>query len=155
MGEHSQSEARDESAAERKVLNGYLIANWKAEDLKIRKTKPDAGSQRPHEFSIPVAIEIIVPDVEIPELGATVEVPRPSVEANLRSEDAEHADPEGWQAVADEFVEEKVQDGETVSYRDVYEVVGRVLTEVETYPDAADVENYVHETITEATGNDE
>lgn len=49
------------SSATEKTYSGYLIANWRDDDLRYRKTRPD--DLAPRELSIPVSISVAVPEV--------------------------------------------------------------------------------------------
>ena len=144
-----------ESDTQRKVLKRYLTVNWKNESVGARKTKPDPANQSPHEFAIPVTVEIIVPEVELPELNATVEVPRPNVESDMRQEQAAHADPDAWMEVADATIDSILADGGSVDFDTVYGIVGRVMTNIDGYAKPERVKQYVNEELRSRSKKDQ
>ena len=86
-------------------IENWLIINWKAGSTRTRKSRPSASDLGTHELSTRLALDIIIPEVEVPELTATVEVPQPRVEA-AAMDDVDADDVPDWQDVADEVLDE-------------------------------------------------
>lgn len=68
------------TGTEQKTLRAYLIVNWKEETLRVRKTEPDSARTSPSELALPLTVEIVVPDVDTPEITKRIEVPPARVE---------------------------------------------------------------------------
>ena len=73
-----------------KEFEGHLIIDWREGRMRHRKTEPD--SVAPHEVVIPVSVDVVVPDVEVPEIHASVEVPPAKVERTITGGDAGRED---------------------------------------------------------------
>lgn len=130
-----------------KTLTAYLVVNWKDESLKTRKTEPSEAKLSPYEIAIPANVEVVVPEVEVPEITARVEVPRANVESGLLEDAAREGDPSIWQAIADEQVEQALSDGRDWSWGLLYELTGKTLTESEVYADPGIVRNYIRDEV--------
>lgn len=59
---------------ETKTYDGYLIVNWRDDELRFRKTAP-TGSLAPQELAIPLTVDVTIPEVQVPEIHADIEVP--------------------------------------------------------------------------------
>lgn len=68
--------------------SGYLIVDWRdaksSNDVRFRKTEPTDPA--PHEVTIPVSVDVTVPEVDVPSIMAEVEIPAPEVEEVVRSD---------------------------------------------------------------------
>lgn len=133
-----------------KTLTGHLVVNWQDGKMRYRKTAPNKSKQSPYEFVVPIEIDVRVPDKPSPKVEATVDVPEVAVQAGLRADDAQHVDPEAWQPVADGLIDQHVRDGGEASFEAVYELTGRVMNDVETYPDPSAVKSYIGSELTKA-----
>lgn len=143
MGDDTQT---DETV---KNLSAYLIVNWKDETLKSRKTEPSQSKLSPYEIAIPASVEVVVPEVEVPELTARIDVPRANVESGLVEDAAREGDPDAWQDIADDLLNRAVADGQEFDTDLVMMLVGRTLTESEVPADAGRVRHYVRRRIQE------
>lgn len=132
-----------------KNLSAYLIVNWKDETIKSRKTEPSQSKLSPYEIAIPASVEVVVPDVEVPELTARIEVPRANVESGLIEDAAREGDPEAWKEVADDLLDRAVNEGRELDSGLVMELVGMTLTESEVHADPEHVRHYVRRQIQE------
>jgi hypothetical protein len=87
-----------------KNIGGWLVVNWKNEDHRTRKNKPSAGELGTNELVAELAIDVTVPEVEVPTLAVEIDVPEPQVyAATLEAIDDE--DLPDWSDVANHKVE--------------------------------------------------
>lgn len=63
-----------------KDYSGFLIVNWRDDNVRYRKTPPNTNKQSPYEIAIPVSVSVAVPSVTVPEIEADIEVPPAEVE---------------------------------------------------------------------------
>jgi hypothetical protein len=70
----------------RQTYSGYLVINWRDDDVRFRKTAPSNREVAPTEIAIPVSVGVTVPEVEVPEITAEVEVPAAKVEHAVADE---------------------------------------------------------------------
>jgi hypothetical protein len=61
--------------SETKQYRGYLVVNWRDDEVRFRKTEPTSRRSSPYELAIPVNVAVRVPDVPVPEISAEIEVP--------------------------------------------------------------------------------
>lgn len=130
-----------------KELSAYLIVNWKDETLKSRKTEPDDTNLSPYEIAIPASVTVVVPEVEIPEIAARVEVPRPNVESGLLEDAAWEGDPDAWKEVADDLLDGAFKREGEVNDDTVMQLVGRTLTTADVPADPTRVKHYLRREI--------
>lgn len=69
----------DADDGETKRYEGHLVVNWRDDDLRFRKTAPE-GALAPQELAIPLTIVVTIPEVQVPEIHADIEVPPARVE---------------------------------------------------------------------------
>lgn len=139
----------DETREER--IENWLILNWKEGTTRTRKSEPDQTKLGTHEIATRLAIDVVIPEVEIPELAARVEVPGPQV-ATAVLDDVDEDDLPDWTDYAADAVEEKreafldVQDedrGRDAWNALVNEVVLDVLRDAPGRPDVDSVRRVV------------
>ena len=90
---------------DKKQIHNYLVIDWKNESTRTRQTEPRASDLGANEVMTEVTIDVVIPDVQVDELTARVEVPQPRVEAT----ELDDLDADGvvdWQDVADEVLED-------------------------------------------------
>lgn len=78
---------------ETKTFSGYLVVDWKREEMRYRKTKPRDKS--PTELAIPLSIDVRVPEVQVPTIEAAIDVPAAQVEQSVIEETRELAEQNG------------------------------------------------------------
>jgi len=80
--------------SETKSYSGYIVVNWKDDDLRFRKSKPSKSERSPFEVPVKVNFDVEVPDFEIPEMSQTLEIPKVQVkQAVSELVDYEEEDP--------------------------------------------------------------
>ena len=79
MTQNDATTPTDESH-ETKTYEGFLIVNWRDDNVRFRKTKPASRKTSPYEVAIEVTVNITVPDIEIPSIEADITVPPAEVE---------------------------------------------------------------------------
>lgn len=62
-----------------KQFSGYIVVNWKEEDVRHRKSKPSNGDLSPFEVAVKHDLTVEVPEMEIPTLSTTLQVPEVQV----------------------------------------------------------------------------
>lgn len=70
--------AGSEPETTEKTYEGYLVINWRDDDLRFRKTEPE--SLNPTELAVPISTTVNVPEIEVPSVELEVDVPPASVE---------------------------------------------------------------------------
>ena len=129
-----------------KTLTGYLIANWRDEDLRYRKTKME--NPGPYEIQVPVSLDVTVPQVDVDELSSRLEVPRPSVE-QATAADIDAEDFPDWHDTAEEAIEfawtQRADALEThpVPESLLDELVGRTVVDAPGVPNPESVRGYL------------
>jgi len=66
-------------SSDTKSYNGYIVVNWKDDDLRFRQTRPGKSDRSPFEVPVKVSFEVIVPEFDIPEISQTLEIPEVQV----------------------------------------------------------------------------
>jgi len=95
-----QKDAREET------IENWLILNWKEGTTRTRKSEPDQRKLGTHEIATRLRIDVHIPEVDIPELAARVEVPGPQV-ATAVLDDVDEDDLPDWTDTAADVVSEK------------------------------------------------
>jgi len=62
-----------------KTYSGYIIVNWKDDDLRFRKSKPSKSERSPFEVPVEANLDVEVPDFNVPEMSQTLEIPQVQV----------------------------------------------------------------------------
>ena len=84
-----------------KEIHNWLVIDWRNDSTRTRKSEPDPSQLGTHEIATEVHLDVVIPEVEIDELTARVEVPQPRVEAT-ELEDLDEDDVDDWRDVADD-----------------------------------------------------
>lgn len=79
--------------SETKEYGGYLVINWRDDDVRYRKTPPE--NPGPQELAIPLELTINVPEVQVPTIEAAIDVPAAKVEQSVIDETRELAAEQG------------------------------------------------------------
>lgn len=111
-----------------KTISGYLVFNWKDGSHRTRKSKPD--SLGTYEIATPLEIQVEIPDVDVPEIAAKVQVPQPRVQTAVLESLDDDAFPD-WSDVAEEYLEayvERIRSAETLDAVD--DLVDQLTTKV-------------------------
>lgn len=87
------------------TIQHWLIIDWQNSNTRTRKSKPAASDLGTHELATELTLDVIIPEVDVDELRATVEVPKPRVEQTALA-DADADDAPDWMDVADEVVDD-------------------------------------------------
>lgn len=145
-----------------KKYTGWLVLNWRDDDIRFRKTKPSKSDRSPAEYPVKVSVEAEIPELDIPEIAAELNVPQPQVRQVAYSDllEGDELDAPPWvddvdaaTGVHDDLIEQYEDDRlewETL----VDTVVGAVLRRADGYPDTADVEQYVEDHLRALTADD-
>lgn len=135
----------------KKQIKNHLIINWKDGSTRTRKSKPNASDLGTHELSTALTLDVVIPEVDIDELHATVEVPKPRVEQSAL-DDATAEDAPDWIDVADEQVADFLDAfdtwGEWRERRERY--ILAVLEDAPAQPPIEDVRRYLTNEVREA-----
>lgn len=67
---------------ETKTYEGHLVINWRDDKIRYRKTPPQ-GNLAPHELAVPMSIDVTIPEVQVPEIHANIEIPPARVERTI------------------------------------------------------------------------
>lgn len=62
-----------------KNYSGFLIVNWKNDDIRFRQTKPSKSERSPYETPVKTKVAVEVPDLDIPEISTTLQIPEVQV----------------------------------------------------------------------------
>lgn len=144
----------------RKTYTGYLIVNYRDDELRFRKTKPSKGERSPSEYPVKVEVAAEVPDFDIPTLAAEFSVPEAQIKRAAHDDlIAEGAVPEYEELAAeaverhDDLVAKASGNPQGVEFDDAVSVlVGYILRRAEGYPDPAAVEEHVERRLHERVG---
>ena len=63
-----------------KEYDGYLVVNWRDDDIRFRKTAPASGRSSPYEVAVPMTLAVNVPTVEVESIEANITIPPAQVE---------------------------------------------------------------------------
>ena len=123
-----------------KSLSAYLVVDWRDEDLKVRKTKPETS---PYEVAVPLDLEIEVPEVDVQTLSARLEVPQAHVHKIVQGEVHEE-DLTDWQAEAERILMDYQETGELALDDSIQtQILGEVMMESPGVPDPESVSDYI------------
>lgn len=133
-----------------KTLDQWLVIDWKSGSTRTRKSEP--SSLGTHELATRLKIEIEIPEVQVPELAARIQVPAPMVQtAVLESLDEE--DLPDWSDVAEEVLHEANAEEDVVEMEEprvaAEMLATRVLVEFDGLAEASDVRDYLWRRIRE------
>jgi len=134
-----------ESDNREETIQNWLVINWREGTTRTRKSKPDPSSLSTHELTTSLTLNVKIPEVNVPELVADVEVPQPRVEASELS-DLEAEDSPDWMDVADEIVDDHP---EADPFDEVDRLVVAVLEEAPGKPDVEEVKRYLQQQLRE------
>ena len=138
-----------------KEYSGFLVVDWRDDDLRFRKTRPGAGDRGPTEYPVEVTVEVEVPEFDIPDLSADMKVPAPAVREAVATELHENGETPEWHSTAERGVEHFRDEAQAANVREtefddlVSKVVGYVLRNAEGYPPVETVEEHVETRLTE------
>lgn len=128
-----------DGGAREETIKNWLIINWKQGSTRTRKSKPEPSSLGTHELATSLTLNVTIPEVDVPELVADVDVPQPRVEASELS-DLEVEDSPDWMDVADAVVDDN-PDANPLDEIDRLAVT--VLEDAPNRPDVAEVKHYL------------
>lgn len=138
-----------------KTYTGYLVVDWRDDDLRFRKTRPGSNDRGPTEYPVEVSVEVEVPEFDIPELAADMKVPAPAVREAVATELHEQGETPEWYSVAERGVDHFKSEAQAVDPHEtefddlVSKVVGYVLRNAEGYPPVEAVEEHVEDRLAE------
>lgn len=128
-----------------KTIEGFLVFNWKDGSHRTRKSPPESTGT--YEIATPFELEVEIPEIEVPEIAAKVQVPQPIVQTAVVESIDEEDFPE-WSDHADKQL--AAYEGAIVSAEglaEVDELVERLTTktllEYEGMVDAENVRRYL------------
>lgn len=131
--------------ARTETIENWLIINWKEGNTRTRKGEPDQRKLGTHEIATRLQIDVVIPEVEIPELAARVEVPGPQVETAVL-DDLDEEDLPDWKSVADDVLRDRLGDdgADIEDLKDAMsDMVVQTLQDAPGRPDVDDVEGYL------------
>lgn len=88
-----------------KTIEGWLVFNWKDGSHRTRKSPPDSTGT--YEIATPLEITVEIPEIDVPELAAKVQVPQPQVQTAVVESIDDEAFPD-WSDVAEAELEAHV-----------------------------------------------
>jgi hypothetical protein len=129
-----------------KTIHNWLIINWQDGSTRTRKSEPSPSSLGTHELATELRLDVVIPEVDVDELRARVEVPKPRVEQTAL-DDMDADDAPDWMDVADdrlaEFFDRAGYDWS--AWREAKAaVVVDILDNAPTRPPVADVKTYAN-----------
>jgi len=136
-----------------KTYNGYLIVDWRDDDLRFRKTRPDKSDRGPTEYPVEVEVEVEVPEYDIPTLAAELSVPEADVRQAAASEVYAESNGPAWhetvESALDHYADEAhgLDPTETEFDDLVSTAVGYVLRRAEGMPPVEAVEEQVEDAL--------
>lgn len=127
-----------------KTLDQWLVINWKQGSTRTRKSEPpDLGT---YEIATRLVVDIEIPEVDVPELAATVQVPQPFVQTAVL-ENVDEEDLPDWSDTAEQVLHEAVGDQDLAEDADVRPLAERLTTRVLVdfggYAEADEVRDYL------------
>lgn len=132
-----------------KTYNGYLIVDWRDDDLRFRKTKPSKDDRGPTEYPVEVEVEVEVPEFDIQTLAAELTVPEAQIRQAVASDLlAETSTPE-WHAAGDRALDHYADeahgmDPRTTEFDDlVSTAVGYAMRNADGLPPVERVEEHI------------
>lgn len=139
-----------------KEIHNWLVINWRDGSTRTRKSKPSASSLGTHELATELTLDIHIPEVDVDELRARVEVPKPRVEQTAL-DDVDADDAPDWMDVADEEIQEFINahGRDWSAFRERLDTMAvSVLTDAPTRPPVEDVRDYLRQTVRELIRDD-
>jgi len=137
-----------------KTISGWIVVDWRKGKHRTRQSKPKASELGSNELLAKLAIDVHVPEVEVPELAVEIDVPEPHVRAaTLEALDEEQLP--GWTDVANELIPSTIPDAPGEIEDEVNRITVRTLTEASTRPDPEAVRAYVDETMRSIASGEE
>ncbi|QPL12259.1 hypothetical protein HrrHc1_190 [Halorubrum phage Hardycor1] len=144
-----------------KTFAGYLIVDYRDDDLRFRKTRPSRGERSPSEYPLKVEVTAEVPEYDVPTLSADLNVPEAQVRAAATEDLLDDANRPEWHDLVDDGLEhfpnrvhEAKKDPQAVEFDDaVSTIVGYVLRNADGYPDPDEVEQAVENAIHDYGGS--
>lgn len=129
-----------------KKVTGWLIVDWKKGSHRTRKSKPKATELGNHELLAKLSIDVNVPEIEVPELAVSIDVPEPHVHAaTLEALDEEQLP--GWTDIANELIPSDPPVDFEAYQNELNRIALRTLKESSTRPNPSDVREYVDKTM--------
>ncbi len=149
--------------ARTKTYRGWVLVDWRDDDLRFRKTKPDKSDRKPTEYPVKVELEVEVPELETPTLAAEICVPETQVKRVVYEDlqGASDVDVPDWKATAEEVVATRDdlrklhQDGDLGGEEIVDALTGATLRKADGYPDPDEVQQYIDHRLVDLKRGDE
>lgn len=142
--------------SETRTYDGYLLVDWRDDDLRFRKTKPTKSERKPTEYPVEVSVEVEVPEYDVPTLAAELSVPEAQVKRAAHDDLLDAGAVPEWHGALDDALdhfgdEARRTSPQNVEFDDlVSKVVGYVMRKAEGYPDAEAVETEAREALRDA-----
>jgi hypothetical protein len=137
-----------------KTYSGYLIVDWRDDEVRFRKTRPDAASRGPTEYPVEVTVEVDVPEFDPPEIATSMSVPEPQVREHVAEELHGGGATPPWAHTVDRAVEHFGDEAagldptETAFDDLVSKATGYVLRRAEGYPPVGEVADELETVLT-------
>jgi hypothetical protein len=136
-----------DGGAREQTIQNWLVINWQEATTRTRKSKPDPSSLGTQELATSLTLTVTIPEVEMPDLVADIEVPQARVEASELS-DLSVEDSADWRDVADAVVDEHP---DADPFEDLDRLVVAVLEDAPGRPDIEEVKRYLRSQVRQAT----
>lgn len=136
----------------RSVIEGFLVVDWRDEQIRARKTEPKQSDLGTNELVSDLKVVVEIPEIDVPSASIEFEVPEPMVE-NAVLEALDERSFTDWERMAESQIAERMDeireadDQQLGNLRDG--IVVSTLREARGRPDVADVARYVKEAVEE------
>lgn len=112
---------------ETKTFRQWLILDWKTGSSRTRKSEPTASDLGANEILAELAVDVVIPKIDVPTLQLTAEVPEPNVyQAELNALDAD--DLPDWTDAADEAIAQNADRIKSAEPADLNMLAGHITT---------------------------
>lgn len=137
------------------TIDGYLVVDWKKEQLRARKTEPKQGELGTNELVADLEVTVTVPEIKVPDISADFEVPEPMVTSAI-AEALDSRSFADWEKTAESFVAEKIDLIRDAEPEEVDNIVNGLTVETmraaKGRPDIEAVERYVEAAVGDIRG---
>lgn len=141
-----------------KTITGWLVVDWKDGSHRTRQSKPDQHELGSNELLAEIAVDVNVPEVDIPKLALDIDVPEPQVYAATLEALDDEALPD-WTDAVHEVVATREPDIEVADRTALPDLIDqlttRTLLQVNTRPNPEHVHDYVTDVVMQTRGADE
>lgn len=135
-----------------RTIDGYLVVDWKKEQIRARKTEPNQSELGTNELIADLKVTVTVPEIPVPEVAAAFEVPEPMVESAI-AEAIDNRSFADWERTAESVIADRIDEIEEAANGDLDGVINGItvatLRAARGRPDIDEVERYVNAAVAE------